>query len=227
MMVVLGVAIERAVLRPLVNSRRSLCSWRRWASPTSSKARRNCSGARRSTASILASTIRRSQIGGVLISQFDLFAAAVAATMVALLTVVLPLHAHRSRLPRRRRRSVRGARGRAAPAAHLGDRVGGGGLCRSGRGPAVGRAARRAVLAVAGRAQGLPVLVLGGFDSIVGAIVGGLLVGATEKLGRSLIGPFFGGGIENLVRLCRRARLPPRSAGRAVRRKARRKGLRR
>ena len=53
---------------------------------------------------------------------------------------VLPLHAHRSRLPRRRRRSVCGARGRSSPACDLGDRLGGGGLCRSGRGPAVGRA---------------------------------------------------------------------------------------
>jgi branched-chain amino acid transport system permease protein len=44
--------------------------------------------------------------------------------------------------------------------------------------------------------KALPVLVLGGFDSILGAIVGGLLVGATEKLAEVYIGPFFGGGIE-------------------------------
>jgi branched-chain amino acid transport system permease protein len=44
--------------------------------------------------------------------------------------------------------------------------------------------------------KALPVLVLGGFDSILGAIIGGLLVGATEKLAEVYIGPFFGGGIE-------------------------------
>jgi branched-chain amino acid transport system permease protein len=44
--------------------------------------------------------------------------------------------------------------------------------------------------------KALPVLVLGGFDSILGAIVGGLLIGATEKLAEVYIGPFFGGGIE-------------------------------
>ena len=44
--------------------------------------------------------------------------------------------------------------------------------------------------------KALPVLVLGGFDSVLGAIVGGLLVGATEKLAEVYVGPFFGGGIE-------------------------------
>ena len=45
--------------------------------------------------------------------------------------------------------------------------------------------------------KALPVLVLGGFDSILGAIVGGLLVGATEKLAEVYIGEYFGGGIES------------------------------
>lgn len=44
--------------------------------------------------------------------------------------------------------------------------------------------------------KALPVLVLGGFDSILGAIVGGLLIGAGEKLAEVYLGPYFGGGIE-------------------------------
>jgi branched-chain amino acid transport system permease protein len=45
--------------------------------------------------------------------------------------------------------------------------------------------------------KALPVLVLGGFDSIAGAIVGGLIVGASEKLAEVYIGPHVGGGIES------------------------------
>jgi branched-chain amino acid transport system permease protein len=47
--------------------------------------------------------------------------------------------------------------------------------------------------------KALPVLVLGGFDSLAGAIVGGLLVGAIEKLAEVFIGPYFGGGIEGWI----------------------------
>jgi branched-chain amino acid transport system permease protein len=44
--------------------------------------------------------------------------------------------------------------------------------------------------------KALPVLILGGFDSIPGAIVGGLIIGASEKLAEVYIGPMVGGGIE-------------------------------
>jgi branched-chain amino acid transport system permease protein len=45
--------------------------------------------------------------------------------------------------------------------------------------------------------KALPVLILGGFTSIPGAIVGGLLVGASEKLAEVYLGPHIGSGIEN------------------------------
>jgi len=52
--------------------------------------------------------------------------------------------------------------------------------------------------------KALPVLILGGFTSIPGAIVGGLIIGAGEKLAEVMLGPVLvrwfdlaGGGIEN------------------------------
>jgi branched-chain amino acid transport system permease protein len=40
-------------------------------------------------------------------------------------------------------------------------------------------------------------LILGGFTSIPGAIVGGLIIGVGEKLAEIYVGPFVGGAIEN------------------------------
>ncbi|MEX3809645.1 branched-chain amino acid ABC transporter permease [Paraburkholderia sp. BR13439] len=45
--------------------------------------------------------------------------------------------------------------------------------------------------------KALPVLIIGGFSSITGAIVGGLLVGASEKLAEVYLGAIIGDGIEN------------------------------
>jgi branched-chain amino acid transport system permease protein len=44
--------------------------------------------------------------------------------------------------------------------------------------------------------KALPVLILGGFTSVPGAIVGGLLIGAAEKLAEVYLGPLVGGGID-------------------------------
>ena len=45
--------------------------------------------------------------------------------------------------------------------------------------------------------KALPVLILGGFTSIPGAIVGGLIIGVGEKLAEAYVGPMVGGAIEN------------------------------
>lgn len=45
--------------------------------------------------------------------------------------------------------------------------------------------------------KALPVLILGGFTSIPGAIIGGLIIGVGEKLGEFYWGPLMGGGIES------------------------------
>jgi branched-chain amino acid transport system permease protein len=44
--------------------------------------------------------------------------------------------------------------------------------------------------------KALPVVILGGLTSVPGAIVGGLIIGVGEKLSEVYIGPMFGGGIE-------------------------------
>ena len=45
--------------------------------------------------------------------------------------------------------------------------------------------------------KALPVLILGGFTSVPGAIIGGLIIGVGEKLAEIYVGPFIGGAIEN------------------------------
>jgi len=45
--------------------------------------------------------------------------------------------------------------------------------------------------------KALPVLILGGFTSIPGAIVGGLIIGASEKLAEVYLGGYVGGGIDS------------------------------
>ncbi len=45
--------------------------------------------------------------------------------------------------------------------------------------------------------KALPVVILGGFTSIPGAIIGGLIIGMGEKLSEVYLGPIIGGGIEN------------------------------
>jgi branched-chain amino acid transport system permease protein len=45
--------------------------------------------------------------------------------------------------------------------------------------------------------KALPVLILGGFTSVPGAIAGGLIIGVGEKLAEIYAGPIIGGAIEN------------------------------
>jgi branched-chain amino acid transport system permease protein len=45
--------------------------------------------------------------------------------------------------------------------------------------------------------KALPVLILGGFESVPGAIVGGLIIGVGEKVAEVYWGPLVGGAIEN------------------------------
>ncbi|PAY03376.1 branched-chain amino acid ABC transporter permease [Bradyrhizobium sp. UFLA03-84] len=195
-MVVLGVSVERAVLRPLVNQ----------PPTTLFMATLGLSYVIEGAAQLLWGTqVHGLDIGisdvpldiaGVFISRFDLFAAAVAGSLVALFALFFrytrtglsfravaddPFAALAVglRLPRVWA-SVWTASGIVALVAGLlwGARLG------------VQFSLSLVVL------KALPVLVLGGFDSIAGAIIGGLLIGAIEKLSEVYVGRLFGGGIE-------------------------------
>lgn len=45
----------------------------------------------------------------------------------------------------------------------------------------------------------LPVVILGGLDSVLGAIVGGLLIGVLENLAGGYLDPLFGGGVKEVA----------------------------
>ena len=67
--------------------------------------------------------------------------------------------------------------------------------------------------------KALPVLIIGGFTSVPGVIVAGLIVGAVEKLAEVYIGPFVGGGIEGWAPVHARRSVPADPARGPVRRK--------
>jgi branched-chain amino acid transport system permease protein len=131
------------------------------------------------------------------ISQFDLFAAAVAGVLVAVLAVLF----QKTRIGRALRAVADDHQAALAvghpAAAHLDHRLGGRGLRRARRRLMWGvrNGVQYALTFTALKA--LPVLILGGFESIAGAIVGGLIIGASEKLAEVYIGPMVGGGIES------------------------------
>lgn len=47
--------------------------------------------------------------------------------------------------------------------------------------------------------KALPVLIIGGIDSVAGVIVAGLIVGAAEALGEGFIGTHIGGGVQDVA----------------------------
>jgi branched-chain amino acid transport system permease protein len=138
-----------------------------------------------------------SQRWNINISQFDLFAAFVAGALVAVLAVFF----QKTRIGRALRAVAddhQAALAVGIPLQHIWAIVWGvAGFVAlvAGLMWGVRNGVQFALTFVALKA--LPVLILGGFESIMGAIVGGLIIGATEKLAEVYIGPFFGGGIES------------------------------
>ena len=136
-------------------------------------------------------------LGGVLLSQFDLFAAGTAAVLVTALSLLFS----KTRIGL----SLRAVADDPLAALAVGIRL--------QRIWAVVWAVAGFVGLVAGLLWGarlgvqfslslvvlkaLPVLIIGGFSSMGGAIVGGLIIGASEKLAEIYLGPIIGGGLEN------------------------------
>ncbi len=196
LMLLLGLVIERTVLRPLVNQ----------PPITLFMATLGLSYVIEGVAQLLWGTqVHELDLGladtplefaGVLVSSFDLAAAGIAALMVALLSAFFRYT--------RTGLAFRAVADDTFAALAVGLRL--------PRIWATVWAAAGVIALVAGLLWGarlgvqfslslvvlkaLPVLVLGGFDSILGAIVGGLVVGALEKLAEVYLGPFVGGGIE-------------------------------
>ena len=195
-MILIGIVIERTVLRPLVNQPPiTLFMATLGVSYVIEGAAQLVWGAQVHGLD-LGIDDTPLEISGVFISKFDLFAAAIAASLVAALSAFF-------------RYTRIGLAFRAVADDSLAALAVGLPLPRIGM--AVWSASGIVAL-VAGLLWGarlgvqfslslvvlkaLPVLVLGGFDSVAGAIVGGLVIGAAEKLSEVYIGPFFGGGIE-------------------------------
>ncbi|MEP7063622.1 MAG: branched-chain amino acid ABC transporter permease [Betaproteobacteria bacterium] len=199
-MVLLGLVIERGVLRPLVNQ------------PQISlfMATIGLSFLLEGLAQIMwGSSVRGLDIGiqdepiqwisdrlGLNISKFDLSAAAIAAVLVAVLAQFFT----RTRIGRALRAVADDHQAALAVGIPLQQIW------------AIVWAVAGAVALVAGLLWGarngvqfaltfvalkaLPVLMLGGLESVPGAIIGGLIIGASEKLAEVYLGPYVGGGIE-------------------------------
>jgi branched-chain amino acid transport system permease protein len=199
-MIVLGVAIERVVLRPLVNQPQI----------TLFMATIGLSFVIEGLAQIVwGAGVRGLDLGiedapiqwisdstGMNVSKFDLMAAAVAAILVSSLAVFF----NRTRIGRALRAVADDHQAALAVGIPLQQiwsivwAVAGGVALVAGLLWGARNGVQFALTFVALKA--LPVLILGGFESIPGAIVGGLIIGATEKLAEVFLGPYVGGGIE-------------------------------
>jgi branched-chain amino acid transport system permease protein len=200
-MVLLGIAIERVVLRPLVNQPPITLfmatigltfvleglSQLVWGSQPH--------GLELGIPDVPMEWL--SQKWNVNISQFDLFAAFVAGLLVAVLALLF----QKTRIGRALRAVAddhQAALAVGIPLQHIWAivwAVAGFVALVAGLMWGVRNGIQYALTFVALKA--LPVLILGGFESIQGAIIGGLIIGATEKLAEVYLGPYVGGGIES------------------------------
>ncbi|MEE4231604.1 branched-chain amino acid ABC transporter permease [Pseudomonas viridiflava] len=198
-MVVLALLIERVVLRPLVNRPPIILFMATLGLSYMIEGLAQALWGAQVHGLDLGIPDEPLEIRGMLLSQFDLFAAGTAAVLVIALSILF----NRTRIGL----SLRAVADDPLAAQAVGIRL--------PRIWAVVWAVAGFVGLVAGLLWGarlgvqfslslvvlkaLPVLIIGGFSSIGGAIVGGLIIGAAEKLAEIYIGPIIGSGIENWV----------------------------
>lgn len=200
LMVVVGMATERFVLRPLVSQ----------SEDTLLMATIGLSFVLEGVAQLAWGVdVRRLDLGikdepigwmldsaGILVSQLDIVAAGVAGLMVAILALVFS----RTKVGRGLRAVAddhAAALSIGIPLKHIWGLVWAtAGIVALVTGMLWG--ARSGVqFALIGIAlKALPVLIIGGFTSVPGVIIAGLIVGASEKLAEVYLGPFVNGGIE-------------------------------
>lgn len=196
-MVLLAVAVERTVLRPLVNRSPLVLFMATLGLAYFIEGAAQALWGAQVHGLDLGIEDRPLELGELLLSSFDLFAAALAAVLV----IGLSLLFERTRLGI----SLRAVADDPLAAQAVGIRL--------PRIWALVWAVAGCVGLVAGLLWGarlgvqfslslivlkaLPVLIIGGFSSVSGAIVGGLLIGASEKLAEVYLGPLIGGGLEN------------------------------
>ena len=200
-MVVLGIAIERLVLRPLVNQPQITLfmatigltfvleglSQIVWGSQPH--------GLEIGIPDVPMQWL--SETTGINVSQFDLFAAAVAGVLVAVLAVFFQT----TRIGRALRAVADDHQAALAVGIPLRQiwaivwTVAGFVALVAGIMWGARNGVQYALTFIALKA--LPVLILGGFESVAGAIVGGLIIGASEKLAEVYLGPYVGGGLES------------------------------
>jgi branched-chain amino acid transport system permease protein len=196
-MVALAIAIERLMLRPLVNQEHiilfmatigltffleGLGEWM-WGS-----------NVKKLDVGIPSESF---EVGGILLNEFDLFAAAIGAALVAVLAVFF----HKTSVGRALRAVADDHQAALSVGIPLKTiwiivwSVAGIVAMVAGImwGAKSGVQFSLSLIAL----KALPVLILGGFTSVPGAIVGGLIIGVGEKIAEIYWGPLIGGAIEN------------------------------
>jgi branched-chain amino acid transport system permease protein len=200
-MVLVGVATERFVLRPLVNQHEI----------TLLMATIGLTFVIEGVAQLTWGVdVRRLDLGikdvplpwladktGIFISQMDIFSAVIAGIMVAVLALVFS----KTKVGR----ALRAVADDHAAALSIGiplDKIwaivwGIAGVVALVAGMLWGARSGVQFALVFVALKALPVLIIGGFTSVPGVIIAGLIVGSAEKLAEVYIGPFVGGGIES------------------------------
>lgn len=196
-MIVLALAIERLMLRPLVNQEHIILFMATigltfflegfgellWGS-----------NVKKLDVGIPSDSF---EVGGILLNQFDLFAAATGAVLVAVLAVFF----HKTPIGRALRAVADDHQAALSVGIPLKTiwvvvwSVAGIVAMVAGImwGAKSGVQFSLSLIAL----KALPVLILGGFTSVPGAIIGGLIIGVGEKIAEIYWGPLVGGAIEN------------------------------